>query len=107
MAPEARNRLAYRTVRRMRTVRRGAQTSRSRLATRASKGIGRFSRTTDLCGTVRQDPIAGFRNGLDDRRVAKLGAESAHRDLHRVRERIGRLIPDSLEELLCRNNPPL
>lgn len=40
-----------------------------------------------------------------DRRITKLGAQPANRGLHRGGERVGRLIPDALEQLLSGDQP--
>jgi hypothetical protein len=46
------------------------------------------------------DPVAGFGYGLDDLRVAELGAEAADSGPDRLAERVGCLVPDAFEDLL-------
>src|SRR5215471_6026220 len=53
------------------------------------------------------DPVAGFGDGLDDRRVAELGPEPADCDLDGMGEGVSGLVPDPLEELLGGNDPAL
>src|SRR5262249_19605731 len=56
---------------------------------------------------VTSDSVAGLGDGLDDRRVAELCPQTADGDLDSMGERVSRLVPDPLEELLCRDDPAL
>jgi hypothetical protein len=53
------------------------------------------------------DPVAGLRDGLDDRWVAELCSESTDRDLDGLGERVGGVVPDAIEELFGRDDAPL
>ena len=51
------------------------------------------------------DPVSGAGDGLDQRRVAELRPQPVHRRLHRGGERVGRLVPDPVQQLLGRTPP--
>src|SRR5215468_2865591 len=88
--PEARKTDPYSRARRPRTVVRGWRIRRSAPVTIAASGTA---------GSA--DPVARPGDRLDDRGVAELGPQPAHCRLHRLAERVGRLVPDPLQELLA------
>src|ERR1700757_1860142 len=61
-----------------------------------------------LCGSgssQSSDPVSTLADGLNDGRLAELGPEPAHRRLDRGGERVGRFVPDSLQQLLGGDHP--
>ena len=51
------------------------------------------------------DPVAALADGVDDGRVAELGAQPADRRLDGGGERVGVLVPDAFEQFLGGDDP--